>query len=203
MYRISSAFQSRHDAFVRLFLRQERRRRDEELSPPKRYGNAHHVRLQAGETAAKNIKNLFHSQNYDVCRSPTLLWRKFIIWGMSFLSHLTKIQKKSIWLFRFKYRRDFFGLRSSYSRLWTTGLFRGGAGAQPAGLRLQSERRERVQHGPVHPATGRGRACSQRRPDTCEIFLLVCLSPQFEHTAGNLPLNELREQTWRGDWLFL
>lgn len=197
MYRISSAFQSRHDAFVRLFLRQERRRRDEELSPPKRYGNAHHVRLQAGETAAKNIKNLLQFTEYDV-RSLAQVYNLRDV-----LFKPLKIQKKSIWLFRFKYRRDFFGLRSSYSRLWTTGLFRGGAGAQPAGLRLQSERRERVQHGPVHPATGRGRACSQRRPDTCEIFLLVCLSPQFEHTAGNLPLNELREQTWQGDWLFL
>lgn len=34
------------------------------------------------------------------------------------------------------------------------GLFRGGAGAQPAGLRLQPEGREGVQHGPVHPAAG-------------------------------------------------
>lgn len=95
MYRISSAFQSRHDASVRLFLRQERRRRDEELSPPKRYGNAHHVRLQAGETAAKNIKNLLQFTEYDVRSSPNLLWRKFIIWGMSFLSHLKYRRKVS------------------------------------------------------------------------------------------------------------
>lgn len=57
-----------------------------------------------------------------------------------------------------------------------TGLFRGGAGAQPAGLRLQSEGREGVQHGPVHPAPGRGRACSERRQDTCEFCLQVGLS---------------------------
>ena len=90
---------------------------------------------------------------------------------MFFLSHLIKIQNKSVsYCSGLEYRQDFFGLKSLYCRLWTTGLFRGGAGAQPAGLRLQSERRERVQHGPVHPAPGRGRACSQRRPDTCEIF---------------------------------
>lgn len=45
-------------------------------------------------------------------------------------------------------------LSGSYSCLGTTGMFCSGAGAQPAGLWLQSERRERVQHGPVHPAAG-------------------------------------------------
>lgn len=34
------------------------------------------------------------------------------------------------------------------------GLLRGGAGTQPAGLRLQPAGREGVQHGPVHPAAG-------------------------------------------------
>lgn len=54
--------------------------------------------------------------------------------------------------------------------VWTTGLLCGGAGPQPVGLRLQSERRERVQHGPVYPATGWGRTCSQRWQDTCESY---------------------------------
>lgn len=45
-------------------------------------------------------------------------------------------------------------LSGSCSCLGTTGMFCSGAGAQPAGLWLQSERRERVQHGPVHPAAG-------------------------------------------------
>lgn len=45
-------------------------------------------------------------------------------------------------------------------------MFCSGAGAQPAGLRLQSERRKRVQHGPVHPAAGRGGTGSERRQDT-------------------------------------
>ena len=55
-----------------------------------------------------------------------------------------------------------------------TGLFCGGAGTQPAWLWVQSEGREGVQHGPVHPATsGRG-TCSQRWQDTCKS--LNCLA---------------------------
>lgn len=64
-------------------------------------------------------------------------------------------------------------------------MFCSGAGAQPAGLRLQSERRERVQHGPVHPAAGRGGTGSERRQDTRGFYCSVLTRKQHGITINN------------------
>lgn len=49
------------------------------------------------------------------------------------------------------------------------GLLRRGAGARPAGLRLQPAGREGVQHGALHPASCRGRTCAQGRQSSREL----------------------------------